>query len=63
MKNNELTLQWDKEEQTYAKRNSGAARGDETNRDVERYFDFLSDVEPLSVEPTRRKLSEKQFTF
>jgi hypothetical protein len=62
-KNATMMLRWDKKEQAYIEQNSRIGRIKESDRDVESYFNFLSDLQPLSEEPAQKKMAEKQFTF
>lgn len=63
VKNNKLNLQWDKDEQSYLEQQELGKTKQRTKRNVEEYFEFLSDILPTSAESLKDRIADKQFTL
>ena len=63
VKNNNLNLQWDQDEQLYSDHQKPGKMEQKAKRNVEEYLEFLSDILPTSSESLKDRIADKQFTL
>ncbi len=62
-KSEKLNLVWDKKEQVFTEKQKLQKTDKNTKRDVEEYFQFLSEIESDRVLPSKERPVDKQFVL